>query len=507
MIAIFRKEPVIAGLSESIAAISRRAWIRIISRLEMLGFITRQNHFDKVLVDCHPLIREYFADDFRHSNPEGYLKAHLRVYEYLRENTPGLPDSLKELMPLFQAVRHGCLAKRYQEAFDKIYWRRILRKEQYYSWKQLGLFSASLEAVSYFTLDDWQDAQPTLTLISRAEILSEAGICLRALGRLSESSRAWKASLSNFEQEQDWFNSSIVAGNLCETHGLSAELGDSIVFGKAGVRFSDLANNWQRKVINRAKLAYAYSLKQDILNAKSLFEQAELLQMENLPDFPFLSSVQGYYFNDFNLNRVGRIVHRIWLGIGAAPSERTTSSLLKVIRDIEQRARLSLKRVRELHWVLSMALDHLSIARAKMFESILLGNIDNANQIEAHLEKSLESFRFARQQQELPRGLMGRAEYLIWQEEWAEAENVLIDAKSIAHRCSTYVLVVDIELLLGFLYTLRQRGKLSSINGRKAHLCFERAREIVDERGYLRGRRELIAANKALQRTLLASRR
>jgi hypothetical protein len=71
----------------------------------------------EVTVDVHPLIREYFAKQLREpSRPEAS-----------KPPTPGCsitcapapshrPDTLAGLQPLYQAVTHGCLAGRQQEA-------------------------------------------------------------------------------------------------------------------------------------------------------------------------------------------------------------------------------------------------------------------------------------------------------------------------------------------------------------------------------------------------------
>ena len=78
-------------------------------------------------IDAHPLIREYFAKQLRDTQPAAFQAAHSRLFDHLCEKTPHRPDTLDGLQPLYQAVVHGCLAGRQQEACEKVYSDRILR--------------------------------------------------------------------------------------------------------------------------------------------------------------------------------------------------------------------------------------------------------------------------------------------------------------------------------------------------------------------------------------------
>ena len=49
------------------------------------------------------------------------------------------------MLPLYAAMAHGCLG-RHQEALDEVYWRRILRKTDFFSIHKLGAFGADASA-------------------------------------------------------------------------------------------------------------------------------------------------------------------------------------------------------------------------------------------------------------------------------------------------------------------------------------------------------------------------
>lgn len=61
-------------------------------------------------LDCHPLIRQYFAR-------QTTRKGHARLYEHYRAQPPPLPETLEVMTPLFYAVYRGCQAGLHQEAF------------------------------------------------------------------------------------------------------------------------------------------------------------------------------------------------------------------------------------------------------------------------------------------------------------------------------------------------------------------------------------------------------
>ena len=73
-------------------------------------------------LDCHPLIRAYFAHRLKNQSPEAWQAAHTKLYDYYK-NLPSKPqpDTLAEMQPLFRAVAHGCAAGLHQQALDEVY--------------------------------------------------------------------------------------------------------------------------------------------------------------------------------------------------------------------------------------------------------------------------------------------------------------------------------------------------------------------------------------------------
>jgi hypothetical protein len=110
------------------------------------------------VIDAHPLVREYFARELRQANETAWCKGHLRLYEHLCASVPYWPEGIVGLLPLYQAVVHGCTAGRVQEVRDEVYGDRIWRGAIGYSTKYLGAISADLACVGYLFDRLWDRA-------------------------------------------------------------------------------------------------------------------------------------------------------------------------------------------------------------------------------------------------------------------------------------------------------------------------------------------------------------
>ena len=148
-------------------------------------------------VDAHPLLREYFAAQLkkRGSAPA----AHARLYSHLCASVPYWPEGRNGLLPLYQAVVHGCKAGRFEETRDGVYRDRIQRGtagfHAAYSTRQLGLFGLDLAAVANFFVEPWGRLAAELTPGDQGWLLNEAAFGLRALNRLAEAREPMRAAV------------------------------------------------------------------------------------------------------------------------------------------------------------------------------------------------------------------------------------------------------------------------------------------------------------------------
>lgn len=148
-----RKEPAIPQITERLQDLPESKWQFALKRLRGLGLLAGE---EASVLDCHPLVREYFGEQLKKRYLPGWNKAHARLYRYYK-NLPEkeLQDTLEEMEPLFAAVAHGCAAGLHQEAAEEVFWKRIRRKLEFYTYYKLGAFGADLAAVSHFFDPPW----------------------------------------------------------------------------------------------------------------------------------------------------------------------------------------------------------------------------------------------------------------------------------------------------------------------------------------------------------------
>jgi hypothetical protein len=74
-------------------------------------------------LDAHPLIREYFGEQLRIQRTQAWKECNQRLFIYYQALAPQLPESFREMEPLFLAVISGCHAGLYREGLHDVYLR------------------------------------------------------------------------------------------------------------------------------------------------------------------------------------------------------------------------------------------------------------------------------------------------------------------------------------------------------------------------------------------------
>ena len=194
-IAALRAEP-IEGLSEALFAGRdiEETWQEAIVRLRDARLLEKpETDWNKI--NCHPLIREYFAEQLALHQAEPAKDAHRRLYEHLKSTAPDLPDNLNDMMPLYHAVAHACKAEQFTAAYD-LYLERIQRKEEGYSHRVLGVFSLERAAMANFFSQPFTQLHNTWTDDARkADVLGISGARLRSLGALKTACELLRRSI------------------------------------------------------------------------------------------------------------------------------------------------------------------------------------------------------------------------------------------------------------------------------------------------------------------------
>jgi len=263
-IAALRNKPPIPNLTDPLVDLTEAQWNLAITRLTTSGLVTTSSSSSSpttdyslptTVLDSHPLVREHFGEQVRTRFAGAWKEGHNRLYEHLRQAAPDLPDTLEEMMPLFAAVAHGCLAGRHQEACDEVYWRRICRGDDFYATKKLGAFGSGLAAISGFFAHLWDKPEPSLREADQAWLLGEAGFDLRALGRLAEAVQPMQASLYPDLDKKNWKGAAISAGNLSELSLTLGRVAQAQRYGQQSVELADRSGDAFWRMVSRTILA------------------------------------------------------------------------------------------------------------------------------------------------------------------------------------------------------------------------------------------------------------
>ena len=305
LIEALKESLAIGELTESLVDLADKDWNQALSRLRSAKLLAEENPDDPGTLDAHPLVREYFGDKLQEENPKAWKEGHGRLYVHLKEIAEDLPDTIEEMAPLFQAVTHGCAAGKHKDTYEDVYLRRISRGEEAYSTKKLCAFGSELVALSGFFDVPWTRPVDDLTETSKAFVLSMAGFCLQALGRLSEATQPQRASMDAAIAQENWKNAAIAANNLSEQYLTLGDLPGAVKEGRRTVKYSDRSRDKFEMLSNRTALADALNQAGDLDGAESLFKEAEAIQKEHQPKFPILYSLQGFQYCELLLGRGG----------------------------------------------------------------------------------------------------------------------------------------------------------------------------------------------------------
>jgi predicted ATPase len=174
--------PPIEGLTEPLAGLGKRQWAQLIGRLrraKLLG--SRKDSAGAILVDAHPMVRQYFSNALQCQQPAAWREANLRLFRHFGKEAKEFPDTVEEMEPLFRAMVFAARAGRKSEALREVYVRRIMRDDQYYAGFRLGALNPLLRVLSQFVHDgDWAKPAPDLSGDEARLVLTHAALFLQA---------------------------------------------------------------------------------------------------------------------------------------------------------------------------------------------------------------------------------------------------------------------------------------------------------------------------------------
>jgi len=181
------QSPAIPGLTESLTDLRPAAWHTILAKLRRARLLAGEDPHSPGCLDTHPLVREYFGEQLRSQRTEAWKECNRRLYSHYQAFAPQLPDSLREMEPLFLAVICGCNAGLLRAALHEVYIPRIQRGNGAFAANVLGARGALLSVlVHFFEYGRWGSPVETavegqsLTAEDQLLILTQAGLYLTA---------------------------------------------------------------------------------------------------------------------------------------------------------------------------------------------------------------------------------------------------------------------------------------------------------------------------------------
>jgi serine/threonine protein kinase len=169
---VLLKSPAIPGLTESLTGLTATERRTILAKLRRARLLAGEDPNDPGQLDTHPLVREYFGQQLRSQQSDAWKECNRRLYNYYRTQAPRLPDTLREMEPLFLAVICGCEAGLLLKALREVYIPRIQRGDANFAAKVLGARGALLRVLVHF-FERGRLASPFRTGVEGQELTPE----------------------------------------------------------------------------------------------------------------------------------------------------------------------------------------------------------------------------------------------------------------------------------------------------------------------------------------------
>jgi tetratricopeptide (TPR) repeat protein len=403
------------------------------------------------LIDCHPLVREHFANLLRQTAPDVFREGHSRLYDHYSKQAPPQPESLDEMTPLFYAVFHGCQAGRHQEALDDVYFTRIRRGQGAFLSSKLGAASTDLALLANFFESPWNKPVAPLDPRDQNWLLGQAAFGLRAVGRLADAI-APMASAESYVKREDWKNAAAGYNNLSEIHLTLGNIHEAIASGRKSVEYANRSGDDFVRMACRTAHADALQQSGAIAEAARLFEEAEGLQAERQPNYPLLYSLQGYQYCDLLLTE----------GKAEEVLQRASRTLVWSTRE---------------SLFFDIGLDHVSLGRA---------HAQGSGESTQHLGQGVDYLRRAGQLAHLPLALLARG-----------TQRDLDEVFKVASRSGMRLFLTDYHIAQARLYIRENR-----LDDARPHI--EKAAKLIEETGYHRRDAELVELLKLMAQSASA---
>ena len=465
-----REKPAIKGLTSHLLDLTDSEWCFKLQNLRDLRLLSQIYEREPDVLDCHPLIREYFSKRLQSKYPEAWTEAHSRLFDHYKLQSKNLPDNLGEMDPLFAAIFHGCQAGRHSEALRNVYYERISRKEEQFITKNLGAYGADVTTLSNFFDIPWSRPAQGFSEGDRSSLWNWIGNSLRAQGRLVEAAAAMKSGMESSESLKDWKGAAVDCGNLSEVHLMMGKVDQAIAYARQSVDFADRSNHVETALKMRVTLGDALHQAGKLSEAEEVFHRAEIMQEDSQPSYPILYAFCGYLYCDLLLTY--RRYHEVL--------ERASQTLQWGIQG-------------GLGY-LSVALDKLSLGQAYLMQTIN-EECSQYSKATEYIDQAVQELHRATVQHHLPRGLLCYAVFYRLQGDYNNTRKYLDEIRALSQRCGMKLYLADCCI---------ETTRLAMCEGdsREAQINLAEAKTLVMEAGYYRRKSEILELEQMIQSAL-----
>ena len=268
-----RASPPIAGLTEPLVDLEDSGWWIAVRQLLECGLASPGPGGDHAL-DLHPLIREHLAQDLPTRSTQAWREGNERLYRHFRDTSEDRPKSLEGMIPLFNAVTHGCRAGLHEECWTEVFWPRICREGREYLVNALGAVSAELAMLSRFLSEPCPTAAHDLRPAHRAWALVHAGLAHRHLGNMRDAEAAMVAGREVHEREGDSNGLTNACRHLGQLYCIMGRLNQALQSAREGVEAASQGCTRLEEIAAKATLAHIYLQRGDMRDAGQSFAAA-----------------------------------------------------------------------------------------------------------------------------------------------------------------------------------------------------------------------------------------
>lgn len=301
ILAAFLRAPAIKGFTEHAHVCSEDDWQAALHHLQQLRLITSKTIFDDPIsgaepqepdqaashrvIDCHPLIRVYFAEQFRQRLPGSWREVQNRLYEfYVQPADQNPPEAFQTIKPLLAAVRYGCQAGKAEQVFEDIYWRRIHRETEDFCAQTLGAPGTDLVALSYFFTPQWTFADDYISDEMLVCLLDAAALRLEEAGRLREAIELVKQGIVFWNRRANWEKAAEYAARLSRLLLPSGEVEQAVIHARLAWQLAEQHQDLARSLPMRIRLIRALHLSGSLQEMELLCQETQVMYAQQILD-------------------------------------------------------------------------------------------------------------------------------------------------------------------------------------------------------------------------------